>query len=78
MSVAAWDLGPNINETVPWRLVARWNDLACCQHHPIVPAFTTGLEGWFGCFKTLACLTRGLKTEAGALHFVGLMVRGMA
>ena len=36
------------------------------------------LEGWFGRFKPRARLTRGLKTEAGARHFVGLMARGMA
>ena len=34
--------------------------------------------GWFGRFKPRARLTRGLKTEAGALNFVHLMARSMA
>ena len=34
--------------------------------------------GWFGRFKPRARLTRGLKTEAGALNFVRLMARSMA
>ena len=33
---------------------------------------------WFGRFKPRARLTRGLKTEAGALNFVRLMARSMA
>ncbi len=35
------------------------------------------LEGWFGHFKPRACMTRGLKTETGALNFVRLMARDM-
>ena len=58
-----------------WHLVARWNDLV---HNPKVSATINRLEGWFGRFKPRARLARGLKTEAGARHFVGLMARGMA
>ena len=61
-----------------WHLVTRWHDLVRSQHNPKVPASTNRLEGWFGRFKPRARLTRGLKTEAGACHFVGLMARGMA
>ena len=42
------------------------------------PPPPTWLEGWFGRFKLRARLTRGLKTEAGARQFMGLMARGMA
>ncbi len=61
-----------------WHLVTRWHDLVRSQHTPKVPASTHRLEGWLGRFKPRAHLTRGLKTEAGARHFVGLMARGMA
>ncbi len=61
-----------------WHLVVRWHDFVRSQHHPKVPASTNRLEGWLGRFKPRARLTRGLKTEAGTRHFVGLMARGMA
>ena len=47
-------------------------------HHLKVPASTNRIEGWFGCFKPRVRLIRGLKTEDGPCHFVGLMARGMA
>ena len=37
----------------------------------------TGVPAGSGRFQPRARLTRGLKTEAGARHFVGLMARGM-
>ncbi len=46
--------------------------------YPKVPASTYRLEGWFGRFQPRGRLTRGLKTEAGALNFVCLTARGMA
>ena len=61
-----------------WHLVARWNDRVLSRHHPDIPASTNRLEGRFGHLKLRAHLTRGLKTEAGARHFVGLMACGMA
>ena len=61
-----------------WHLVVRWNDLVRSQDHPKVSATTNRLEGWFGRLKPRARLTRGLKTEAGARNFVGLMARSMA
>jgi hypothetical protein len=61
-----------------WHLVTRWHDLVRSQYNPKVSATPTGLEGWWDPFQPRARLTRGLKTEAGARHFVGLMVRGMA
>ena len=61
-----------------WHLVARWHDLVRSQHNLKVPASTNQLEGWFGRFKPRARLTRGLKTETSARHFVDLMARGMA
>ena len=54
-----------------WHLVVRWNDLVRSQDHPKVSAATNRL-------KPRARLTRGLKTEAGALNFVGLMARSVA
>lgn len=52
------------------------------QGHPKVPASTYRLEGWSGVpwarFKPRAHLMRGLKTEAGGLHFVHLMAHGLA
>ena len=61
-----------------WHLVVRGHDLVRSRHNPKVSATTNRLEGWLGRFKPRARLTRGLKTEAGTRHFVGLMVRGMA
>ena len=61
-----------------WHLVERWHELVRSQENPTVPATTNRLEGWFGRFKPRARLTRGLKTEAGALNFVRLMARSMA
>ena len=61
-----------------WHLVERWHELVRSQGDPEVPASTNRLEGWFGRFKPRARLTRGLKTEAGALNFVRLMARSMA
>ena len=61
-----------------WHLVARGNDRVRSQRNPDIPASTNRLEGWFGCLKPRGRLTRGLKTEAGALNFVGLMAGGMA
>ena len=61
-----------------WHLVTRWHDLVHSQRNPKVSASTNWLERWFGRFKPRARLTRGLKTEAGARHFVGLMARSMA
>ncbi len=61
-----------------WHLVVRWHDLVRSQRNANIPASTNRLEGWFGRCKLRARLTRGLKTEAGAHHFVGLMARGMA
>ena len=70
-------LDPEVRQ-LPGRLVARWNDLVRSQRHPDIPASTNRLEGWFGRLKPRPRLTRGLKTEAGARHFVGLMAGGMA
>ena len=70
-------LAPEVRPLL-WHLVTRWHYLVRSQHNPKVPASTHRLEGWFGRFKPRARLTRGLKTEAGARHFVGLMARGMA
>ena len=70
-------LDPEVRQRL-WHLVVRGHDLVRSQHHPQVPASTTRREGWFGRFKPRARLTRGLKTEAGTRHFVGLMARGMA
>ncbi len=81
---AAVVLGPKGERLDPevcqllWHLVARWHDLVRSQHNLKVPASTNRLEGWLGRFKPRARLTRGLKTEAGTRHFVGLMARGMA
>ena len=61
-----------------WHLMARWNDLVCSQRNPDISASTNCLEGWFGCFKPWARLTRGLEAEAGGRHFMGLMARGRA
>ncbi len=70
-------LDPEVRKRL-WHLVARGNDLVRSQHHPRVSATTNRLEGWFGRLKARARLTRGLKTESGALNFVGLMARAMA
>ena len=70
-------LHPEVRKLL-WHLVERWHELVRSQDHPGVPASTNRLEGWFGRFKPRARLTRGLKTEAGALNFVCLMARGMA
>ena len=70
-------LAPEVRKLL-WHLVSRWNDLVRSQHQPKVSATTNRLEGWFGRLKPRARLTRGLKTEAGALNFVGLMARSMA
>ena len=70
-------LDPEVRKLL-WHLVARWNDLVRSQRQPDIPASTNRLEGWFGRLKPRARLTRGLKTEAGALNFVGLLVGGMA
>ena len=70
-------LDPEVRQLL-WHLVARWHELVRSQHNPKVPASTNRLEGWFGRFKPRTRLTRGLKTGAGARHFVGLMARGMA
>ena len=68
--------GPEVRPRL-WYLVTRWHDLVRSQHNPQVPTCTSRLEGWFGRFKPRVRLTRGLKTEAGARHFVDLMVRGI-
>ena len=70
-------LNPGVRQLL-WHLVVRWHDLVRSQRNANIPAPTNRLEGWFGRFKPRARLTRGLKTEAGAHHFVGLMARGMA
>ena len=70
-------LRPEVRKLL-WHLVERWHELVRSQGDPKVPATTNRLEGWFGRFKPRARLTRGLKTEAGALNFVRLMARGMA
>ncbi|MXZ42676.1 MAG: hypothetical protein F4Z18_13130 [Caldilineaceae bacterium SB0666_bin_21] len=70
-------LRPEVRKLL-WHLVERWHELVRSQENPKVPATTNRLEGWFGRFKPRARLTRGLKTEAGALNFVRLMARSMA
>ena len=70
-------LRPEVRKLL-WHLVERWHELVRSQENPKVPASTNRLEGWFGRFKPRARLTRGLKTEAGALNFVRLMARSMA
>jgi hypothetical protein len=70
-------LDPEVGKLL-WHLVTRWHDLVRSQHNPKVPASTNRLESWFGRFKPRDRLTRGLKPEAGAHHFVGLTARGMA
>ena len=70
-------LHPEVRQRL-WHLVVRWNDLVRSQHQPKVSATTHRLEGWCGRLKPRARLTRRLKTEAGALNFVGLMARAMA
>ena len=70
-------LQPEVRQLL-WHLVERWHELVRSQGDPEVPASTNRLEGWFGRFKPRARLTRGLKTEAGALNFVRLMARSMA
>ena len=70
-------LDPEVRKLL-WHLVARWNDLVRSQHNPKISATTNRLEGWFRCLKPRGRLTQGLKTEAGVLNFMGLMVRSMA
>ena len=70
-------LRPEVRKLL-WHLVERWHELVRSQGNPKVPASTNRLEGWFGRCKPRARLTRGLKTEAGALNFVRLMARSMA
>ncbi len=70
-------LSPPVRELLR-HLMERWHDLVRSQRDPDILTNTNRLEGWFGRFKPRARLTRGLKTEAGARHFVGLMARGMA
>ena len=70
-------LHPEVRKLL-WHLVERWHDLVSSQGNPGVPASTNRLEGWLGRCKPRARLTRGLKTETGALNFVCLMARGMA
>ncbi len=69
-------LDPEIRQLL-WHLVVRWHDLVRSERHPDIPASTIRLEGWFGRYKLRSRLTRGLKTEAGARHFVGLLARGI-
>ena len=52
-------------------LVACWHDLVRSQRNPNIPASTNRLEGGRGRLKPRVHLPRGLKTEAGALNFVG-------
>lgn len=61
-----------------WYLVTRLHDLVRSQRNPKVSTSTNRLDGWFGRFKSRAWLTRGLETEVGTRHFVGLMACGMA
>ncbi|MYA05498.1 MAG: hypothetical protein F4X04_10020 [Holophagales bacterium] len=61
-----------------FHLVENWADLVRSERDPDVPAPPNRIEGWFGHFKPRARLARGLKTEAGGLNFVHLMVEGMA
>ena len=70
-------LRPEVREPL-WHLVERWHELVHSQGNPKVPTSTNRLEGWFGRVKPRARLTRGLKTEAGALNSVRLMARSMA
>ena len=67
-----------------WRGNDRWRPArVCCPYSrwmrldPEVPASNKRLEGWLERFQPRVRLTRGLKTEAGVRHFVGLMARGM-
>ena len=73
-------LRPEVRKLL-WHLVERWHELVRSQGNPKVPASTNRWEGWSGAlwarFKPRARLTRGLKTEAGALNFVRLMARSM-
>ena len=62
-------LRPEVRKRL-WHLVERWRELVRSQGNPKVLASTNRREGWFGRFKPRARLTRGLKTEAGALNFV--------
>ena len=70
-------LRPEVRKRL-WHLVERWHERVRSQGNPRVPASTNRLEGWLGRFQPRARLTRGLKTEAGALNFVRLMARSMA
>lgn len=70
-------LAPEVRQ-LSWHLIVRWHELVHSQHNPRVPATTNRLEGRSGHFKLCARLTRRMKTEAGAHHFMGLMALGMA
>ena len=60
-----------------WPLVVRGHDRVRRPHNPKVST-TNRLAGWLGRFKPRARLARGLKTEAGTRHCVGLMARSRA
>ena len=70
-------LHPEVRKRL-WHLVERCHERVRSQGNPKVSASPHRLEGWLGRLKPRARLTRGLKTETGALNFVCLMARGMA
>ena len=57
--------------------MARWNNLVHSQHNTKAPPPPTGWEAGSGT-QAPGPPDAGLKTEAGALHFVGLMAYAMA
>lgn len=70
-------LSPNPTDSLICGSNTTYKMLARCTRDLITPQ-ALPVRGWFGHFKPRARLTRGLKTEAGARHFVGLMACGMA
>ena len=51
----------------------RWRQMTLHQKEPEIPNSANGLEGRFGRIKPRYRLTRGLKSDAGAVNFMAVL-----
>ena len=54
-------------------LLERWRQMTVHQRLPEVPNSTNWLEGRFGRVKPRYGMTRGLKTDSGAVNFMAVV-----
>ena len=71
-----WSTDPGLPDELRWaitHLLVKWRELTLHQRRANVPNSTNWLEGRFGRIKPRYRMTRGLKTDAGALNFMAVV-----